>query len=180
MRRWIVLLRGINVSGQKKVIMAELRELLAAHGFSNIKTYIQSGNVILDAEGELKPSDIEKRIASLIKSSYGYEVGVFAFLPEWLQGIVHKNPYLKKANLEPKQLYLAILDQVPQKDNLIRLDSFNVGQDEYHIQGSVIYLRYSNGAGKSKLTNNLLESKLKVRATSRNWNTVMKLLELSR
>ena len=179
MGKWIVLLRGINVSGQKKIIMAELRGLLTASGFANVTSYIQSGNLIFDAKAKTRQVEIENAIAQIIESNYGYEISVFAFQNAWLRQVITENPYLEEDGIEQKQLYLSILDRVPNEKDIARLESFEKGADEYIIKESVIYLRYPNGAGKAKLTNNLIETKLKLRATSRNWNTTKRLLELS-
>ena len=81
MRKWIILLRGINVSGQKKIIMAELRSHVEKAGFNNVLTYIQSGNIILAAARELSNEDVADKIRQVILANYGYEVGVFALQP---------------------------------------------------------------------------------------------------
>lgn len=179
MRRWIVLLRGINVSGQKKILMAELRELLSSHDFNNVVSYIQSGNIIFDTEAGMGQVEIEQAIAVLINKHYGFEVSVFAFQPMWLEQVIAENPFLEQQGIETKQLYLTILDRLPEEENIARLSNFDIEDDEYVLNGLVIYIRYPNGAGKAKLTNNLIEAKLKLRATSRNWNTTKKLIELS-
>lgn len=179
MNKWLVLLRGINVSGQKKIVMAELRELLTANGFGQVVTYIQSGNIIVDLEEEMAQLAIETKVKRLIHKNYGFDVDVFARAPAWFKSVAQKNPYLNKPAIDRKQLYLTILDQVPTRENIRRLDDFNTTDDEYVIRESVIYIHYPNGAGKARLTNNLIESKLKVKATSRNWNTTLKLIELS-
>lgn len=177
MTKFIVLLRGINVSGQKKILMAELKEMISSLGFRNVQTYIQSGNIILDSNTD-NPKSIEDKIHSLIIDKYGFEVEVFIIKPVWLNQIVNQNPYLNDV-VDTKKLYLTILKEVPSNDNIKRLTEFNTEPDSYVIQKSVIYIKYKDGAGKSKLSNNLIESKLKVKATSRNWNTTLKLLELS-
>lgn len=177
MTKFIVLLRGINVSGQKKIIMSELRETLSDAGFESVQTYIQSGNIILDAK-ENDASLVEEQIYILIKGKYGFEVEIFAFEPSYLTKIISLNPYLNDT-VDTKKLYLTILKQAPQEENIKRLREFNTMPDRYEIRGSVIYIFYEEGAGKSKLTNNLIESKLKVKATSRNWNTTLKLAELA-
>ena len=179
MTKWIILLRGINVSGQKKIIMSELRTLLANNGFNNVATYIQSGNIICDRSTPQKPAFIKDKIQDMIRTHYGFEVDVFVIDPEWLAEVAVKNPYLQEPDIDQKQLYLAILSKVPATENLIRLQDFDAPEDDYILDHSVIYLRYTNGAGKAKLTNNLIETKLKVKATRRNWNTVMKLLALA-
>ena len=179
MNKWLVLLRGINVSGQKKIVMAELRELLAVNGFGRVVTYIQSGNIIVDLEEEMVQLATETKVKRLIHENYGFDVGVFARAPEWFKSVAQNNPFLNNPAADRQQLYLTLLDQVPTRENISRLDDFNTADDEYLIRESVIYINYPNGAGKARLTNNLIESKLKVKATSRNWNTTLKLIELS-
>ena len=179
MGKWIILLRGVNVSGQKKIIMSQLRQQLENAGFQNVVTYIQSGNIILDSQEAASQKEIEQQIAVLISKEYGFEVDVFAIMPERLKIIIENNPYTDDRVVDNKTLYVTYLDGDPDSKNIEQLRSYNVSPDEYIIGESVIYIRYMNGAGKSKLTNNLLESKLKVKATSRNWNTTLKLLELS-
>ena len=173
------MLRGINVSGQKKIIMAELRSHVEKAGFNNVLTYIQSGNIILAAARELSNEDVADKIRQVILANYGYEVGVFALQPQQLRTYANDNPFLKDADHDQKKLYLTILSEKPSPENISRLRQFNTGDDKYIIADRVIYLNFVNGAGKSKLSNNLIEAKLRVGATSRNWNTTLKLLELS-
>ena len=179
MRKWIILLRGVNVSGQKKIIMADLRKALAAAGYHEVETYIQSGNILLETTDSIDQRDIKSAVSELIMSSFGYQVEVFVLTPEWLAQIAKQNPFLSKPGIDPKQLYLTILDQTPGEEAVNRLRDFDTPGDEYIIDDQVIYIRYQNGAGKAKLTNNLIESKLKVKATSRNWNTTLKLIAMS-
>lgn len=178
MRKWIVLLRGINVSGQKKIIMVELRSLIESAGFSNVQTYIQSGNIILDAEDSYDQFAIESRVSQIILKHYSYKVDVFALEPSWLEKTARANPFLNLTDVDTRQLALAILDTAPGDENIKRLDDFNTDPDEYVVSGRVIYIRYVNGAGKSKLSNNLIESKLRLKATGRNWNTTLKLIAM--
>lgn len=170
------MLRGINVSGQKKIIMSELRELLEKAEFSKVETYIQSGNILLQVNDNYDQYKIEEKVGGAILGNYGYSVEVFAMEPSWLNMVVKANPFLNVEGVETRQLALTFISEEPGKDNIERLDKFNVSPDEYIISGKVIYIRYINGAGKSKLTNNLIEAKLKVKATGRNWNTTLKLL----
>lgn len=179
MNRWIVLLRGINVSGQKKIIMSELREQMEIAGFKNVLTYIQSGNLVFDAILDLSRGDIISIVQNKILANFGYEVGVFALSPNQLSGIIAKNPFLKVPDVDNKQLYVTFLEAKPGEDQIDHLNKFNTDPDKYIFDGAIIYLRYLNGAGKSKLSNKLIESKLKLKATSRNWNTTNKLLDLS-
>lgn len=177
MPTYIALLRGINVSGQKKIKMAELREQLVETGFTNTRTYIQSGNVVFDTKK--KQSTLAGIITKNIKSNYGFDVPVMILSIDDLEFIHSNNPYLKDG-AEEKSLYVAILDQLPESENLENLRAFDTGTSTWQILDNYIYLHYPDGAGRSKLTNNLIERKLKVSATSRNWRSMGKILELAK
>ena len=170
MTKYIILLRGINVSGKNKLPMKELRELLTLAGFQNVQTYIQSGNIIL--ESHLSTKEIEHQITDLIKEKYGYDVPSFAYSVENWQNIMDKCPYLEGE----KSIYFTFLNKVPENPSA----EIKKGEtDEYTIIGNTIYL-YCLSYGKTKLSNNLFENKLKVTATSRNFRTVNKLYELAK
>lgn len=157
--------------------MSELREMITSAGYENVQTYIQSGNIILDSKSP-DPTLLESKLHDLIIKNYGFEVEVFVIEPAWLNQVANQNPYLSDT-LDTRKLYLTLLKKSPSHENIKRLNDFNTKPDKYIIANRVIYLNYQAGAGKSKLSNNLIESKLKVIATSRNWNTTLKLLELS-
>ena len=174
--KYIALLRGINVGGQKKIKMAELRLLLNTNGFENVQTYIQSGNVIFDSTESAK--FLEEQIHTIIYIEYDFEVPVIIKTPKELLSAVKNNPFLKNTE-ETKKLYFTFLNKLPLPENSLKLHSLNFSPDEYVLEDKVLYSYYANGAGRSKMTNNIFESKLNVTATSRNWNTVNKLISLS-
>ena len=169
MNRYIVLLRGINVSGKNKLPMKELRELLTSSGFQNVQTYIQSGNIILDSHHPQK--EVQDQISQLIKDKYGYEVPSFAYSTKDWKNILKKCPYEEG----DKKIYFTFLDQVPEAKEL---QVKKAETDEFTVIDNVVYL-YCLSYGKTKLSNNLFENKLKVTATSRNFRTVNKLLQLA-
>lgn len=172
MKTYIVLLRGINVSGKNKIPMAELRELLSNFGFKNVKTYIQSGNIVLDSE-ETK-SKVCKKIKKSISLRYDYDVPVLVrTIKEWKKAI-DNNPYLERQ--EQKKMYFTFLKNIP-KETLIEVHK--APGDEFTIIGDVVYLYCEGGYGNTKLSNNLFEKKLKTKATTRNYNTTIKLLTLA-
>ena len=176
MNKYIALLRGINVSGQKKILMADLRELLS--DYNDVKTYIQSGNIIFESDSQ-NIKELELQIKGKIHSKYSFEVPVIVkTIDEWEQTF-NNNPFLSNRNIDIKQLYVTFLSEIPSKENIAILNQTNFSPDEFIIQNNFIYSCYPNGSGRSKMTNTIFERKLKVTATSRNWNTVTKLLALS-
>ncbi|NVK53072.1 MAG: DUF1697 domain-containing protein [Flavobacteriaceae bacterium] len=172
MKTYIVLLRGINVSGKNKIQMAELKNLLLKLEFQNIKTYIQSGNIVLDAK-ETK-SKVCKKIQEIIALRFDYDVPVLAkTVKEW-EKVFQKNPYVDREDYS--KVYFTFLQRKP-KETLIEVNK--APEDEYTIIDDVVYLYCGGGYGNTKLSNRLFEKKLKTKATTRNYNTTVKLLELA-
>jgi len=172
----LALLRGINVSGQKLLKMEDLRKLLGDAGFKNVRTYIQSGNVFV--ESSHPDTKVAQEIKSLIAAKYGFDVGILMLWQEKLQSAVDGNPFLREQSPDPKKNYVAFLSEKPSAENIKRLEAFDFGADRWILKGEILYLRYDQGAGTTKLTNAAIENKLKVTSTSRNWNTTLKLLEM--
>lgn len=175
MQTYIVLLKGINVGGHKKLPMAELRELLTKTGFFNVRTYIQSGNVILQSsQGNRR--DIEDKIQCVLLKHFGFEVSVLAKKKEDLQRIFMHSPFSKE---EKKASYFIMLHDTPDAD-LVQLASEKLYEgEEYKIIKDCIYYFSAKGFGQAKFNVNFFERKLKTFATSRNYNTMLKLLSLS-
>lgn len=171
METYIVILRGINVSGKNKLPMQELRDLLKRLNFLDVKTYIQSGNILLKSEND--KASISSKIKQAIEHNFGYQVPVLVkTISEW-ETVITNNPY---KSVGEKQQYFTFLSEVP-KHNTIELDAKD---DEFTIINDVVYVNAVGGYGKTKLNNNLFEKKLKVIATTRNLKTTLKLLELAK
>lgn len=166
----IILLRGINVSGKNKIPMKELRTLLEELGYSDVKTYIQSGNIVLKTEEGLR--EVEKNIHIKIKEKYDYDVLVLAKEVKEIEEIIQNNPY---AHLVEKQIYFTFLFNQT-KINEIEVEA---KEDEFTISKDIVYVNAVGGYGKTKLTNNFFERKLNVSATTRNFKTTNKLIELA-
>lgn len=168
---YIVLLRAINVSGKNIIPMKELRILLSDLGFDNVQTYIQSGNVIISSSN--KKETIQLRIKEGIQKKFGLNICVLVrTIPEW-ELTLKNNPYQTE---DTKKQYFTFLEKVPENSHI----DFQSPNDEYTIVKDVVYLYCREGRGNTKLTNELFERKLKVAATSRNYRTTYKLLELAR
>ena len=169
---YIVLLRGINVSGKNKLPMLDLKELLNKQGFQDLQTYIQSGNVVL------KSTKTKEAISLIIKkgiqNAFGYEVPVLVkTLIEWEKAIAN-NPYKE---VEAKQQYFTFLSEAS-KEKIIAIT--NTKEDAYTIIEDVVYVNAVGGYGKTKLNNNVFEKKLNSTATTRNLKTTLKLLALAK
>lgn len=175
--KYISLLRGINVSGQKKILMKDLQKLYEDAGFTNVITYIQSGNVIFESKEKSKEK-IKTKIEKAIEKMYGFDVIVFVCEPDFINKTIVKNPYVKQKDFDPKKMYVSILSGVPEKSKIQELEKVKSGDDEFTINKDVIYLYLVGGAGKTKFSNNIIENKLKLDATTRNWNTMNVLMEL--
>ncbi len=177
MRVWIALIRGINVGGQKKVPMKELRQLMEDLGFERVTTYIHSGNIIFKAKG--KATSHEKAISKTIQDNFRFEVDVQVLTPDELETAIQLNPFIETAGYDQKSLYLTRLAQLPEDDRLKTLYSISYPPEEFKLLGQNLYLYLPNGAHNAKLNNNFFESKLKLTATTRNWNTVNALAKMA-
>lgn len=172
---YIVLLRGINVSGQKKIKMAELRLVLENMGLVNVQTYIQSGNIVFEHESNDK-SELEKMVYQAIKKNFGFDVPVLVLESKDVGRILGESPYQVDGE---NRLYYVLLKTAPLEDLKSAFNALKFDQEDFHITDSCVYLYCKNGYGNAKLNNNLIERKLKVEATTRNHKTMLKLLELS-
>lgn len=175
MKTYTALLRGINVGGHRKVPMAELRDLLTKIGLSNVKTYIQSGNVIFKV-AETNIQEIENSIQKSIADHFGFEVSVMVRTRQQLQKIFDDCPFSedKKTNS-----YFAILSRSPNKDLVQEVCEKTYENEEYKIINNCLYFYSDKGYGNAKFSLNYFERKLKVNATARNYKTMLKLLSLS-
>lgn len=174
MPTYIAMLRGINVSGQKNIKMADLKDLLASLQLTDIRTYIQSGNVVFEAE---KADEVllAKSIEAKIKEKYAFEVPTIVRTREELLAIIQMNPFVVNEEDNFSKPYVIFLENKPDPERVNVVMGFNSENEIFQIIGREVYVTYKSGAGKSKLTNTFFETKLKTKATSRNWNTVNKL-----
>lgn len=175
MRTFIALLRGINVGGHGTLPMRELVELLENSGCTNISTYIQSGNVVLQHDTET-PAKLARAISQAIEKARGFSPHILLLEPSELQQIAVQNPY-PEAEADPKSLHLGCLDSSPNAPNLSKLESLKTECERFHLGEKVFYLHAPGGVGRSKLAANA-EKLLGVPMTVRNWRTITKLLEM--
>lgn len=179
MRTFVSILRGINVSGQKKILMVDLKTLFESINLKEVITYIQSGNVIFKSSESLSDLGFAIKIEKAVYKKYGFEVPVIIRTKDEIQKIISTNPFLKEKNIDPRKLHITFLSEIPSAENVESIESIKYSPDRFIISGKEIYLHIPVSYGETKLSNNFFEKKLKVRATTRNWNTVNKLLELA-
>jgi uncharacterized protein (DUF1697 family) len=175
MTTYITMLRGINVGGQKKTSMTELKGLYESLGLKNVRTYIQSGNVIFESAAA-DPLELKTRIERGIKETFGYETAVFIRTRDDFQRLIKKTPYSKK---DPGKRHVTFLSDIPRSIPLDEIERIKDTSEEFAIAGREIYLFLPNGSGNTKLSNAFFEKKLNVGATTRNWNTVLALYAAS-
>lgn len=175
--RYISLLRGINVSGQKKILMKDLKALYEKIGFVNVVTYIQSGNVIFDSDGSY--DDVIAKIQSAITKQYDFDVPVQIRESKHFKNIIEACPFSELDLVEEgTRVMVTFLADIPIEDNVVKLMAYVKEPERLVLEGKEVYLHCPNGYGTSKLNNNFLEKKLGVGATTRNWKSVLKLWEL--
>jgi uncharacterized protein (DUF1697 family) len=176
MAAYICFLRGVNVGGKGKVPMAELKTVLEDElGFADVKTVLQSGNVVFTAKG--KPS--VKKIEAAIEKAFKYQSDVHLLTPAELRKIVEANPYKKEAKAKPSQTLAMIVSQPPEKTAKEKLTALASGDEKFTVTPNAVYIFYDEGMARSKLGGSSLDRALGVRGTGRNWNTLTKLLELA-
>jgi uncharacterized protein (DUF1697 family) len=177
MTTYVALLRGINVGGRTKVGMDDLRRLFVALGHADVKSYVQSGNVLFSGpveESSRLADDIQRRIAR----DLGVTVTVLLRTRDDLAYVVANNPFLSRET-DLAKLHVTFLADAPDHERVARLDTPSGGPDEFSLAGREVYLHCPRGYGRTKLNNAYLERRLGVAATTRNWNTVTKLCDLA-
>jgi uncharacterized protein (DUF1697 family) len=172
----LALLRGINVGGKNKLPMRDLAGMFEEAGCENVRTFIQSGNVIFSATASVS-KHLAGVVASRIQERFGYQVPVILRTARQLRDVVSNNPFLK-AGSAAETLHVMFLADTPSQAKIGALDPNRSSPNAFVVRGQDIYLWLPNGVADSKLTNAWFDSKLSTVSTSRNWRTVTKLLAM--
>ncbi|MCX6188156.1 MAG: DUF1697 domain-containing protein [Bacteroidetes bacterium] len=178
MPTYIAMLRGINVSGHKAIKMEALRSFCETLGFTKVQTYIQSGNIIFNFSNA-PCADLEKKIARKILEEFHFEVPVIVMEAEVVRKVSKNNPFTNERNLDLTQLHVTFLAEEPKQAVVSKIKADDYAPDEFVVDGKTVYLYCPGGYGKTKLSNSFFESKLNVKATTRNWKTVNALVALA-
>ena len=176
MKRWIALLRGVNVGGGNKIAMPALKSSCEGCGFQHVTTYIQSGNLVFDASGD--EASVTAVLRKLLAEEHGLKVPVVVRTAHEMDRLVDRHPGLK-AGIEAKFLHIVFLDKKVAKADARRLDAARFEPDTFDVDGREIYVTYPQGSGRSKLTIDVFEKAFGATATARNVNTVHKLVDLA-
>jgi uncharacterized protein (DUF1697 family) len=172
-------LRGINVGGKALVPMAELKTLIGKLGFENVRTLLNSGNVVFDVPAKQKIPSLEALLEEEIARRFKTPVSVMVRTHAELDDIVAKNPFVEEARTDPSHLVVMFFKEPPMRERLVSLVCVVKGREKFSSSVRELYITYPDGIGTSKFTNTLIEKMLNLRGTARNWNTVQKLVTLS-
>ncbi|HEY8291054.1 MAG TPA: DUF1697 domain-containing protein [Thermomicrobiales bacterium] len=173
---YLALLRGINVGGKNKLPMKDLIAMFVAAGCRDVRAYIQSGNIIFNAEpGIVTP--IPDVITARIAEQLGYRVPIVLRTAGEMGEIMRHNPFVA-AGADENTLHVLFLADRPSADRVSGLDTDRSPPDEFIVRGQEVYLCLPNGAGRTKLTNAYFDTKLATVSTGRNWRTVTTLLAM--
>jgi uncharacterized protein (DUF1697 family) len=175
---YIAMLRGINVTGSKIIKMEALRASFAALGFKNVKSYVQSGNLIFEAP-IASIATLSEKIEKKIMSEFGHTVPVFLRTPKEMAEIIKRNPLPKDPAIDQSKLHVTFLADVAPKNAADLLQPLAAGPEQIRVIGREICLYCPLGYGTSKISNNAIEKKLSIAATTRNWKTTNTLLTMA-
>ena len=176
----IALLRGVNVGGNKKVSMSDLRTMIADLRFADARTLLQSGNLVFRADARKTTDQLERLLESETPERLGLSADFMVRTPEDWSAVVAGNPFEEEARRDPGHLLVLFMKDAPGPSKVKALQSAIVGREVVQAKGRHAYFVYPDGVGRSRLTHALIEKTLGVRGTARNWNTVMKLGALVR
>ena len=168
---YIAMLRGINVGAHKRIKMEQLRASFEALGFEQVRTYIQSGNVVFKAP-KISPSALSKRIEERILKDSGFQASVVSRTVEEMARTIANNPFLKDTGIDQEKLHVTFLSEAPAPAALSKLAALTAAPDQCSCLGKEVYLYLPNGTSESSLMKTSLDRVLSVVATTRNWRTV--------
>jgi uncharacterized protein (DUF1697 family) len=175
---YIALLRGINIGPHKRMKMEKLRACCESLGFENVKTLIQSGNVVFCA-GKLSPALLSRKLEKQMVRDFGFSADVVTRSKDEMTKIIKSNPLSGQSGIDPAKLHVVFLSDAPEAAAIKKLESLTLAPDKVHAAGKEIYFYFPNGVSGSSVWKHPLDRVLGVSATMRNWNTVKKLYEMA-
>jgi uncharacterized protein (DUF1697 family) len=177
MARYVALLRGINLGAKRRVPMAELRARLEEAGYEDVRTLLQSGNVVLTSD--VDAATLERDLRETLRAAFGFDIAVLARTSDELAEIVAREPFGAVAD-DPARLQVSFLSAEPDPAGVEELEQANVAPERVAFLGREIYAWHPGGVGRSELAKLITDRRLGVEVTARNWRTVTNLLELAR
>ena len=176
---YITLLRGINVSGHKTILMDDLKALFDKMDFEEVKTYIQSGNVVFKTGESFTDTELAQRIQQSLTGRYNFYVPVITRSRGEMEKILADNPFLGEKDINPDWLYVTFLADSPRPSDREAISKYDFSPERFCLVRNEAYLYCPKGYGNTKISNLFFENRLKVNATTRNWKTVIKLVDLA-
>jgi uncharacterized protein (DUF1697 family) len=177
MTAFVAMLRGVNVGARNKIKMADLQELFVGLGHTAVVTYIQSGNVVFKSRSKSSTA-VAHAVEERITRDLGLDVRVLVRTHDEMAKVARSNPFLKSC-AEVARLHVTFLAGKPDAELVRAVSAFDAGVDELRVVGREVYLHCPNGYGNTKINNGFFEKRLQAIATTRNWNTVTKLIDLA-
>lgn len=169
----VVLLRGINVGGNKRIKMGDLRDALTASGIDEPRTLLQSGNVVVESNADI--SALVDIVETTIKSTFGFQSTVIVRTADEFRDILTNHPFTAEQIEDGRFAHVGFCREEPDRDGFEALQEAHEGPEETKLVGRELFVYYPDGSGRSKLTNSVIERHLATPTTSRNWNTVEKI-----
>lgn len=174
----VALLRGINVGGHKQVAMAGLRDLCTELGLADVRSLLQSGNFVFRG-GARDGRQLERLLEAEAGKRLGLQTDFFVRSAEEWRAVVEGNPFPQEAKRDPSRVLVMFLKDAPVPGGVHALQAAVTGAETFRVRGREAYFVYPDGIGRSRLTSALVEKKLGISGTGRNWNTVLKLAALA-
>jgi uncharacterized protein (DUF1697 family) len=174
----VCLLRAVNLGSYHKVHMAALREALTGAGFGEVRTYVQSGNVVLTSRART-PSTVASAVRQLLIDSFAVDTPVLVRTPAQLRAVAEWDPFAEQAAQRPSSVHVLHLDDDPDPDALAALIAADWGDDRVAARGHEIVIAYGESMHDSRLQHAALLRRLSVTGTARNWRTLLALVDLS-
>ena len=176
---YVALLRAVNVGGNS-ISMSDVRDTFASLGCSDVRTYLQSGNIVFSAArtaSGVRTRSLEKKFEQGLLRDFGRDITVLVRSANELAAVAGGNPFQDRTD-DPTKLHVTFLAERPSVNKKDEFSTGKIDEDEFRLEGSEVYLFCPNGYGRSKLVNSFFEKKLGVQSTTRNWKSVKKLTEM--
>ena len=174
----VSMLRGVNVGSHNRIKMEGLRALYESLELRDPRTYVQSGNIVFRTE-ERDLDALASRVEAGIERTFGFRPAVILRTPAELSSVIERNPFAARPEIEPAKLLVIFLQSDPGPEARQKARMIAAGPEELRVDGRELYVYFPNGMGRAKLSPAAIERALKTPGTGRNWNSVVKLLEIA-
>jgi uncharacterized protein (DUF1697 family) len=175
---WVALLRGVNLGARNKVNMPQLRAALSEAGFRDVRTYVQSGNIVAESSHR-KPESFAAAIRTVVQRCAGLDVPVVVRSPAELRAVLDWNPFPEDASARPTGVHVLHLDAEPDGERVAALQAVDYAPDELTVRGPEVVVRYAETMHNSRLQHAAVLKKLGVDGTARNWRTLQALVSMT-